>query len=110
MSGQPQPEAHDVVPGGEPIMTAKLRIPPLPPWVVKRPRLYERISRGVDGPLTLLSAPAGSGKTVLASAWVAAGVPARFTAWVSLDEGDDRPGVFWSYVLGALARTGVAVS
>src|SRR5690242_3325489 len=58
-----------VTPTGDPIMAAKLRRPPSQPWIVARPRLLELVSEGVAGPLTLVSAPAGSGKTVLAASW-----------------------------------------
>jgi LuxR family maltose regulon positive regulatory protein len=91
-------------------MAAKLRTPPVQPWIVARPRLLETISQGVDGPLTLVSAPAGSGKTVLASCWAASkGTPGP-VAWVSLDAEDGQPGVFWSYVIAALAASGLPVS
>jgi LuxR family maltose regulon positive regulatory protein len=50
--------------------------------------------------LTLLSAPAGFGKTVLLSEWINASQ--RLVAWVSLDEGDHDPARFWSHVIAAL--------
>ena len=52
-------------PSGDPIMTAKYLVPAVTAPVVPRPRLFERLTAGVRGPLTLVSAPAGSGKTVL---------------------------------------------
>jgi LuxR family maltose regulon positive regulatory protein len=60
--------------------------------------------------LTLVSAPAGCGKTTLAAAWATSGAALGPVAWLSLDEDDDQPGVFWSYVLAALSRAGVSVS
>ncbi|HEY6593083.1 MAG TPA: LuxR C-terminal-related transcriptional regulator [Asanoa sp.] len=91
-------------------MAAKFLVPTLPPWTVIRQRLVDGVSRGVREQLTLVSAPAGCGKTVLAASWVAAGLTPGPVAWLSLDEADDQPGVFWSYVLTALARGGVPVS
>jgi LuxR family maltose regulon positive regulatory protein len=99
-----------VTPSGDPIMAAKFLVPTLPPWAVTRQRLVDGISRGVHEQLTLISAPAGCGKTVLAASWVAAGLTPGPVAWLSLDEDDDRAGVFWSYVLTALARVGVPVA
>lgn len=71
--------------------------------MVSRPRLLERMVQGLGGRLTLVSAPAGFGKTTLLAEWVA-GAPAGAGAvgWVSLDPGDNDPAVFWSYVLEAL--------
>jgi LuxR family maltose regulon positive regulatory protein len=91
-------------------MAAKLRIPSVQPWVVERPRLLEMFSQAVDGPLTLVSAPAGSGKTVLASSWATAQAGSARLAWVSLDEEDGQPGSLWSYVIAGLAGTGVPVA
>ena len=54
-----------------PILATKLYIPPLRPQVVIRPRLIERLNEGLHRKLTLISAPAGFGKTTLVSAWVA---------------------------------------
>lgn len=107
-------EAPDVpgprtAPNGEPIMGAKFCIPVIRPSLVLRGRLLDCLSEGVRGVLTLISAPAGSGKSVLASSWVHAGRAPGPVAWLSLDEEDDRPGVFWTYVLAALARSEVPV-
>ncbi|MFC0431980.1 LuxR C-terminal-related transcriptional regulator [Kutzneria buriramensis] len=88
-------------------MPAKLRVAEIRTRVVLRQRLLDRLYEGTRGPLTLVTASAGAGKTVLASSWVSAGrVPGR-VAWISLECGDDQPGVFWTYVLEGLARSGV---
>jgi LuxR family maltose regulon positive regulatory protein len=75
--------------------------------VVERPRLFDRLSSGLDAGLTLVSAPAGSGKTVLLRSWIdAAGLGER-TAWVSV-EPDERDGQrFWLSVVEALRAAGV---
>jgi LuxR family maltose regulon positive regulatory protein len=83
-----------------PILATKLYLPPPQPRVVLRPRLIERLSEGLHRRLTLVSAPAGFGKTTLLSGWVAGcGRPA---AWLSLDEGDNDPTRFLSYLVAAL--------
>ena len=99
-----------VTPSGDPIMAAKFDVPRLPPWVVARQRLLDSLSRGVRDQLTLVSAPAGCGKTVVATSWATTETAPGPVAWLSLDDDDDRPGVFWSYILAALARAGVPVS
>jgi LuxR family maltose regulon positive regulatory protein len=67
---------------------------------VPRPRLIERLNEGLHRKLTLIAAPAGFGKTTLVSAW-AAGCD-RQVAWLSLDEGDNDPARFLSYLVAAL--------
>ena len=59
---------------------------------------------GSSATLTLVSAPAGFGKTTLLGNWLAAGAPRGSTAWVSLDERDRDPSSFWTYVLLAVDR------
>src|SRR5437588_8561983 len=83
-----------------PILATKLYIPRLRPNVVSRPRLLERLNEGLHRKLTLISAPAGFGKTTLVSEWVA-GIE-RPTAWLSLDEGENDPARFLSYLVAAL--------
>jgi LuxR family maltose regulon positive regulatory protein len=83
-----------------PILATKLYIPPPPPTVVLRPRLVERLNAGLHRRLTLISAPAGFGKTTLVSAWVAES--GRKVAWLSLDEGDNDPTRFLMYLVAAV--------
>jgi LuxR family transcriptional regulator, maltose regulon positive regulatory protein len=83
-----------------PILATKLYIPPLRPHVVIRPRLLERLNEGLHRNLTLISAPAGFGKTTLVSEWVE-GIE-RPTSWLSLDEGDNDPIRFLTYLVAAL--------
>ena len=85
-----------------PLLATKLYIPPPRSKVVLRPRLIERLNAGCaqDCRLTLISAPAGFGKTTLVSEWVAGcGQP---VAWLSLDEGDSDPARFIFYLVKAL--------
>src|SRR2546421_6268471 len=83
-----------------PILATKLYLPRLRPNVVFRPRLLERLNEGLYRKLTLISAPAGFGKTTLVSEWVE-GIE-RPTAWLSLDEGDNDPAWFLAYLVAAL--------
>ena len=73
-----------------------------------RPRITELIARGVRCcPLTVVTGPPGAGKTMALAMWAEAG--SWPVAWLSLDEHDNRPGVFWSYLVAALRRSGVAL-
>jgi len=83
-----------------PILATKLYIPRLRPQVVIRPRLLERLNEGLHRNLTLISAPAGFGKTTLVSEWVVG--CQRPTAWLSLDEGENDPTRFLTYLVAAL--------
>ena len=115
-----------------PILATKLYIPPPRPKVVRRPRLIERLNEGVSSgrKLTLISAPAGFGKTTLVNEWVSGRMkdegggrkeenlhPSSLTpalragasvlhpskvAWLSLDDGDNDPTRFLTYLVAAL--------
>jgi LuxR family maltose regulon positive regulatory protein len=96
-----------------PVLKTKLYVPPPRAGRVVRERLLEQLETGIrTTKLTLISAPAGFGKTTLLSEWIhravpppvdAASQPARpHAAWVSLDDGDNDPARFWTYVLSAL--------
>jgi LuxR family maltose regulon positive regulatory protein len=87
-----------------PILATKLYIPPSRSKIVLRPRLIEQLNEGLSSGrtpgVTLISAAAGFGKTTLVSEWVAScGSP---VAWLSLDEGDNDPVRFISYLVAAL--------
>jgi LuxR family transcriptional regulator, maltose regulon positive regulatory protein len=80
----------------------------VPDWVVPRPRITKLIAKGTRWcPLTNLTGPPGAGKTMALALWTAA-EPGP-VAWVTLDEYDNRPGVFWPYVVAALRESGVAL-
>ena len=75
-----------------PLILTKLRLPYIRPGLVTRPRLQEQIAQGLRGPLTLVTAPAGFGKTTLVASSIAAcGIP---VAWLSLDKNDNQAGRF----------------
>jgi len=84
------------------LLLTKLYVPPLRTNLVLRPRLVERLNEGLSSgrKLTLISAPAGFGKTTLVSEWLAG--CQRPVAWLSLDEGDNDPSRFLTYLIAAL--------
>src|SRR5262245_57071862 len=84
------------------LVETKLLLPRVRRDAVPRPRLTGVLSRAFDAPVTLVSAPAGFGKTTLLGAWLPAG--GRPVACVALDGRDRSPRSFWSYVLTALDR------
>ena len=85
------------------LLETKLYVPKPRRDLVPRARLSERLNRGAASKLTLVSAPAGFGKTTLLTEWLAA-APAgqRLVAWLSLDKSDSDPASFWAYVIAAL--------
>ncbi|WP_155354692.1 LuxR C-terminal-related transcriptional regulator [Acrocarpospora macrocephala] len=86
-----------------PLLETKLHIPRRRRGLVARPRLSERLNRGAESALTLVSAPAGFGKTTLLTEWLAAdSADGRSTAWLSLDQRDNDPALFWTYLVAAL--------
>src|SRR5512133_1678946 len=91
-----------------PILATKLYIPSPRSKLISRPRLVERLNEGLSlgRKLTLISAPAGFGKTTLISEWVAECKTEREleVAWLSLDEGDNDPTRFLAYLVAALQR------
>ena len=87
---------------GTPILATKLHPPRRRRTLVARPRLLELAPQVSHRALTLVSAPAGFGKTTLVADWFA-GNPG--TAWLSLDPRDDETERFWTYALAALTAT-----
>ena len=86
-----------------PLLETKLHVPRWRRGLVARPRLSERLSRGAESALTLVSAPAGFGKTTLLAEWLAAAAAdGRSVAWLSLDQRDNDPALFWTYLVAAL--------
>ena len=85
------------------LLATKFFIPTSAHNLISRPRLTSLLQQSLKYPLTLISAPAGFGKTCLLSAWSQSLPPSDpLVAWVSLDEGDNEPRLFRTYVLEAL--------
>ncbi len=114
-SPEPAPPVTRPVPAS--ILTTKLYPPPTRPEFVRRPRLIEHLNDGLQRKLTLISAPAGFGKTTLVSNWIY-DLPAKMAsqekivnkvAWLSLDEGDNDPIRFLTYLVAALQTIAPAI-
>lgn len=88
------------------LLATKFHIPPYRTDLVMRPRLQTLLEEGVNQPLTLISAPPGFGKSVLVANWLLNPKPATtkppLAGWLSLDESDHQPIVFWRYFVAAL--------
>lgn len=87
-----------------PLLVPKFLLPPLHPSLIPRERLLALLDRALEHRLTLVSAPAGFGKTTLVRQWVAErSKQSHFppVAWVSLDRGDNDPVRFWRYLMTA---------
>jgi LuxR family maltose regulon positive regulatory protein len=90
-----------------PSLDAQFVIPPIPEGLVDRPRLLKQLRAGAKGLLTLVSAPAGTGKTVLVSSWAVTERRHNPITWVSLRDAD--PAGSWSLIVEGLVRAGVDV-
>ena len=92
------------------LLQTKLFIPPTRPRLVPRPRLIEQLNKGLHRKLTLISAPAGFGKTTLVTEWLdnlrldtkKENQIENWIAWLSLDDGDNDPARFLTYFIAAL--------
>lgn len=107
-----QPSEHRRTPtgsaaarGGDPLLLSKLTVPALRRTLVQRTALSGQLEGSLERRLTVVSAPAGFGKSTLLSAWVAGTAGSgRRVAWLSLDTRDDDPARFWRYVVTAVSR------
>jgi len=99
---------RSAVSASHPILASKITAPGVPEWAVHRPRITKLIALGTRWcPLTVVTGPPGAGKTMALALWTATGP--GMVAWVCLDQYDNRPEMFWSYVVAALRGSGVAV-
>ena len=94
------------------LLATKFYVPKPRSGIVPRPGLTDRLLRGTQSKLTLISAPAGFGKSTLLAEWLTTPTEGSVTAWLSLDTGDDHPVAFWTQVIAALqtARPGIGAS
>ena len=88
--------------GGPGLPDARFAVP-LVTHVVRRPRLHARMTAGLERSCTLVAAPAGWGKTLLASSWLGEGGAGRAAAWISLGPAEDDVRALWRTVATALA-------
>ena len=87
------------------LLVTKFYVPVTSGTLISRPRLTSLLDESLKYPLTLVSAAAGFGKTTLLANW-GQSLPSNNprVAWVSLDEEDNEPQLFWAYVLTAFNR------
>jgi len=93
----------------DPVLISKITVPGVPAWAVRRPQIDKLIAEGARGPLTTVTGPAGSGKTMAIALWASARSDPAALVWVALDDYDNRPKVFWSYFVAALRQAGITV-
>jgi LuxR family transcriptional regulator, maltose regulon positive regulatory protein len=93
----------------DPLLASKFAIPEPPMFMVPRPRLVGRIPS--DGPerITVVTGPAGSGKTQLVASWAHQVPESERVVWISLEEDDDTENMFWTYVLEGFRRAGLTL-
>ncbi|HSK90107.1 MAG TPA: LuxR C-terminal-related transcriptional regulator [Euzebyales bacterium] len=84
------------------MLAIKLLVPRSPRHVVLRPHLFGLLDGGVRGPVTIVAAQPGAGKTVLLSSWITAVDRPEPVAWLTLDAGDNDPEKFWRHLLAAV--------
>ena len=96
----PMAEGRDLV--ASPLVETKIHRPSMRRTLVARPRLHARLATADHARLLLVSAPAGFGKTTLVTEWLSALADDTVVAWLSLDEGDNDPARFWTYLLARL--------
>ena len=85
------------------LLATKFYAPRRPNGLVSRPHLTDRVQRGTRSKLTLVSAPAGFGKSTLLAEWLGRSqTDGSVTAWLSLDPSDNDPAAFWTHVIAAL--------
>ena len=95
---------------GPVLIATKLRPPAVREEIVPRDRLLDRLRNGSGVKLSLVACPAGFGKTTMLAGWHEAEAAQKPVAWLTLDQGDNDPVVFWSYVIEALRKVCPAVT
>jgi LuxR family maltose regulon positive regulatory protein len=104
------PDAGPLAGPGDPVLISKITAPSLPGWAVPRPRIAALMAESARAPLTTVTGPPGAGKTMSIALWAAARTSPGPCAWMTVDDYDNRPRVFWSYVTAALRAAGVPVA
>lgn len=107
-AGPAGPTVPGVDPLGDSFLRTRIALPTRPAAYLRRQRLDRHLDKALRARLTLINGAAGAGKTLLAADW-AAGLP-QPVAWLTAEDEDRQPGVFWAYVLEALRACGAPVS
>ena len=101
------PRQNSSLRGSNQLLHNKLMPPRLSSNIIRRDDLLARLDQGLTRKLTIVTAPTGFGKTTLVSMWIAS---RQFgSAWVTLDQNDNDPTRFWSYVISALRTLDSAI-
>ena len=95
---------------GDPVLISKITAPGLPDWAVPRLRIAAIMAESTRSPLTMVTGPPGAGKTMAIALWAATRASHGPCAWMTVDDYDNRPRVFWSYVTAALRSAGAQVT
>ena len=88
------------------LLPSKVAQPRLPPSYISRPSVDDLLTEGATRPVTVVSAGAGWGKTLVTAGWAASRRAPSLSAWISLDAPDNEPGRFWSCFVSALREVG----
>ncbi len=102
----PRPPAGE----SDPVLISKITAPGLPDWAVPRLRIAAIMAESTRAPLTMVTGPPGAGKTMAIALWAASPSSHGPCAWMTVDDYDNRPRVFWSYVTAALRSAGARVA
>ena len=106
---EPEPIPAPTGPGAKGLPASTSPMPPLTSDVIARRRLLALLRDGLRGPLTLVTAPAGYGKTVLVRSWAADEGASSAVVYTTLDDDDPSPVDFWASLLEGLRGAGVDV-
>jgi LuxR family transcriptional regulator, maltose regulon positive regulatory protein len=93
---------------GSTVGPSRTQVPPSQEFAVTRPRLLARLDDGFRLPLTVVTGPAGTGKTMLVESWASSRHAELPVAWLTLGDEDDEVGTFWGHVLHTLRESLVA--
>jgi len=95
---------------GGPLLISKMTPPELPSWIVRRSRIDKCIDKGLRrGMMTIISGPPGAGKSIALAVWLAGRRWPGPVAWLTVDEYDNQPGLFWRHLSAALQLAGIPV-
>ncbi|GAA1038952.1 LuxR family transcriptional regulator [Virgisporangium ochraceum] len=93
-------------PDDDPVLASRFAVPEPPRFMVPRPRL---LAPDDSGRVTVVTGPAGSGKTQLAASWVLGGRMADHAVWITMEDEEHSSRMFWTYVVEGLRRAGLAL-
>ncbi|GIJ55614.1 LuxR C-terminal-related transcriptional regulator [Virgisporangium aurantiacum] len=105
-----RPLQHPPPDDDDPVLASKFVVPEPPRFMVSRPRLLRQLSPGDSERVTVVTGPAGGGKTQLVASWVLGTCKADHVVWITMEDEDNTSRMFWTYVVEGLRRAGLALS